>query len=236
MLYQLSYIHRDAAPYYRYPWNMQALILLLFWTGCVPAAARHAAWDTRRAELSIGLRSALHHRLARALTAPPNVSFEPQTTEREGMRVTVQPILAEEQPWNAWPDGRARLFNDTVGWFWLVEIRSAGDARWRPDATRLAVNDTEAVYAAAPGFETLMEDLARLDAAARLLGEEDLSMRLRAAEGGLAAAMPAGAFAGEARGVVLFPAETTEVHAVAMELTLGVEHEGELESFRFVFE
>lgn len=218
---------------------MQALLptLLLLTAGCAPFAARHAAYEARRDELASGLRSAMHHRFARALTAPPNVSFAPQTAQHDGVRVTVQPILVEEQPWNAWPDGTARLFNDTVGWFWLVQIESDDPARWRPDATRLAVNDTDAVYPAAPSFEPLMEELARLDAAARILGEDaDVGLRIHAATGGLAAALPVEAFTGRATGVVLFPAETTEVHAVAMELTLGVERAGELESYRFVFE
>lgn len=218
---------------------MQALLLtlLLLATGCAPLAARHAAREARRDELVAGLRSALHHRFARALTAPPNVSFAPQTAERGGVRVTVQPILVEEQPWNTWPDGTARLFNDTVGWFWLVQIESEDPARWRPDATRLAVNDTDTLYPAADGFGPLIEELARLEAAARILGEDaDLDLRMRAATGGLAAALPAESFTGRATGLVHFPAETTEVHAVAMELTLGVEHAGELESYRFVFE
>lgn len=171
-------------------------------------------------------------------TAPPNVSFAPQTRERGDLRVTVRPLLAEDQPWNLWPDGEARLFNDTAGYLYQVDIASPSPVRWVEEATELAVNTTDRTFPAASGPETLLTDLARLAGMMRLLdADEDLTLRLEHADAFRDAYLSPLPIAGERSGVLVFPAPTVSIHAVAMQLTLGLQATGgPVERLTFLFE
>lgn len=186
-------------------------------------------------ELAGQMRRAL---LDRDTVPAPAVSFTPQTRDDAGVRVTVTPLLPEQQPWNAWPDGTARLFNDSVGYLWEVRVDADRGVQWSPTHTRLAVNDTEQVFdVAAVADELLMPILqgAALEAALDVPG--DLGLRARAADDFRQAYLLTRSTAGAQRGVLMFPAPTANIQAVAMELTVGLVVEGEgLRTYRFLFE
>ncbi|MFZ5475815.1 MAG: hypothetical protein ACOZNI_03490 [Myxococcota bacterium] len=177
--------------------------------------------------------------LARDTVPAPTLASEaPQTVELDGVRVTVSPVSAERQAWNAWPDGTARLFNDGLGYLWRVHLETERDVRWDPAATALAVNDSDQVFTPAVGPDELLQPVlqgAMLESALGARG--DLALRARAADDFRRAYLSTRASPGPRDGVVVFPAPTRQIHTVAMELRLAlvVEGVGDRE-FRFLFE
>lgn len=226
------------------------LPLLLALSGCAAGVARGPAAASapgsrgperfeeqreRFAELRAEVRQ---ERLQLRRTPGPSTSLAPQTQEQGGVRATVRPVSAESQPWNVWNDDTARLFNDGAGYLWAVTVSSDRPARWSPEHTRLAVNTTELVFVPATVPDELLQHLvhgALLEGAFGL--DPDLSPRMEAADDFRAAYLDQEARAGVHEGVVMFPAPATYLHAVAMELTLGVEVPGAgIREFRFLFE
>ncbi|MDP2317122.1 MAG: hypothetical protein Q8P41_29790 [Pseudomonadota bacterium] len=168
----------------------------------------------------------------------PVVSHTPQTQSDGHFSVTVTPVRAEAQPWNVWPDGTARLFNDAVGYLWLVQLRSVRDVRWSPAHTRLAVNDTEQTFFPVAQADDLLGHL--LQGAkweTRVGAPSNLDLRMRNADDFRRAYLGTDPRKGDREGVLLFPAPTRNLQAVAMELTLGVWSEGDgVREYRFLFE
>lgn len=254
MLYQLSYTHRGEAPrIYSARQNAQGeertlvyspgfVACLVALAGCVagrpvlPSGPPPEARETGTyAEMLAALRAEW---LAADTIAAPVVSYDAQTRDGDGVVVTVAPGLPEDQPWNHWPDGSARLFNDGVGYLWLVRIDSERPARWSPEHTRLAVNVAEQTFDPAVVPDDLLLPLLRGAAVETRLGvSTDLSLRLRNADGFRRAYLGTAVLAGAREGVVVFPAPVRNVQTVAMELTLGVWVEGDgLREYRFLFE
>lgn len=176
--------------------------------------------------------------LDRHTVPAPTLSFAPQTREEEGVRVTVAPALAEAMPWNAWPDGTARLFNDSVGFLWTVTIEAPAPVQWSPAHTSLAVNDTEQVFSVAAAADDVLQPLLQGAALEAALGARaDFSLRARAADEFRRAYFPVRSAAGQQKGVLVFPAPVRSIHAVAMQLDLGLVVQGVgVRRFRFLFE
>lgn len=190
--------------------------------------------QARFEELSVQLGHALFDRD----TVPaPTLSFAAQTREQDGVRVTVEPALAERQPWNAWPDGTARLFNDGVGFLWRVRIESSRVVQWSPAHTSLAVNDTDQIFSVASLPDEVLAPLLQGAALEAALGARgDLALRARNADDFRRAYLTARSGTGQ-EGFVMFPAPTRSIHTVAMELRLGLVLEDVgLREFRFLFE
>lgn len=177
-------------------------------------------------------------RLVTRQTPAPSTSLAPQTQEHGGVRATVAPISAEGQAWNVWPDGTARLFNDGVGYLWVVSIEAAGSTRWSAPDTHLAVNDTELVFEPMVDPEAILDHLvqgARIEAAFGIDG--DLGARVAASGAFRDAYLDDSPAKGAHSGVLLFPAPASDLHAMAMQLTLGVDVAGQgVEEFVFLFE
>lgn len=204
--------------------------------GCAPAHQRPPSPAHAEALADFeSLRAEIDRRLFQRHRVPgPNLSYEPQTVEVQGLRVTAHPALAEEQPWNLWPDGTARLFNDTVGYLWVLDIEASAPVRWDPGRTRLAVNDTEQVFPPASGPDELLTHLltgARWEVALGAAGE--LNLRARAADGFRQLYLGSAPIAGHQEAIVVFPAPTERIHAVAMQLTVAFE---DGRSFEYLFE
>jgi hypothetical protein len=221
-----------------------SLLVGLLLVGCVPRhgspgrasdGADDPALQERYRDWSIQVRREL---LDRNTVPPPTVSFDPQTQEQDGVRVTVSPILAEKEAWNAWPDGTARLFNDSVGYLFRVHVESAAPARWNPARTSLAVNDTDLRFAVATTPDEVLQqllDAARVEQA--VAGRGDLNLRARSADDFRRAYLPTEPAAGPRDGIVVFPAPARSLQALAMEVTVGVVVDGAGgREFKFLFE
>lgn len=185
-------------------------------------------------DLAVQVRQALFER---GTVPAPTLSFEAQSREADGVRVTVEPTLAEPQPWNDWPDGTARLFNDGIGFLWRVRIESAHVVQWSPAHTSLAVNDTEQVFSVASLPDEVLAPLLQVAAMEAALGARgDLALRARNADEFRRIYLTARSGTSQ-EGILVFPAPTRSIHAVAMELRLGIVLEDVgLREFRFLFE
>jgi hypothetical protein len=177
--------------------------------------------------------------LFRDVVAPPTIAMRPQTRSVGEVRVTATPVLAEAQEWNQWTDGTARLFNDGIGF--LVHVRAEGPAglRWLPAATQLAVNELDNVYAPAADPEELFEPIVRAAALETVLGGSgDFVRRADAAGPFVAAYLSRSPKRGTDAldGIVVFPAPASQMHAAAMQLTLGFEGPAGQEAITFVLE
>lgn len=195
------------------------------------APSERQAFDAATADL-------VRSYLDRDTVPGPVVTGTPQTQEKGGLAVTVTPVRAEDQPWNAWPDGTARLFNDAIGYLWLVELESDRPTRWSPAHTQLAVNDTEQTFLPiAEPDDLLMHLMSGAMLETRVGAPANLSLRMRSADDFRRAYLGTEPRAGARTGVLMFPAPTRNLQAVAMELTLGVWTEGDgVREYRFLFE
>lgn len=161
-----------------------------------------------------------------------------QTQTRGDVELTLLPLRPEAQAWNDWPDGTARLFNDSAGYLWGVRVRCSRPWHWVPSATELAVNDTEQVFAPAASPDDLLRHLLAGSYAEMRVGlNPDLGLRLRNADPLRRAYLGTDTRAGDREGLVLFPAPAHQLQALTAQVTLGVFVEGAgLETFTFVFQ
>jgi hypothetical protein len=206
-------------------------------TGAAPPPAA-AAENPELAEFSDWMQALQHSWLDRGTVAEPVLSRTAQTRTEDGLTITVSPVLPEAQPWNAWPDGTSRLFNDAIGYLWQVKVVSTRPVRWSPEHTALAVNDTEQVFNPAPEPDDLLWQLVKGAALETRLGAPaNLSLRVRQADDFRHAYLGTETATGAHEGVLLFPAPTRQIQAVAMELTLGIAFPDEgVKQYRFLFE
>ena len=177
-----------------------------------------------------------HMFLAHGLGFGPMVDLAPQVQVHGGVEATAVPIRLENQPWNAWPDGTARLFNDAVAFGMAVEIRGS-NVSWDPRHTELAVNTAEQVFPPAIVPDDVLNRLlvvARYEARGGL--PPDAQLRLRNA-GAFRSAYLGSSPGTYAAGIIIFPAPAARLFAVALQLTLGVQvDESRVETFVFLFE
>ena len=254
MLYQLSYTHRKARRIYFTQKSAQApehllhvsrasAALLLVVMACSrssltlsPLTASEPSADRQTYDAAT---AALQQQyLDRGTVARLAVDHAPQSQTRGDLLLTVAPVSAEDQAWNAWPDGTTRLFNDAIGYLWRVSIRSEHTVRWSPAHTQLAVNDSEQTFLAVAEPDALLEHLmlgARFET--RVGAPPNLSLRMRGADDFRRAYLGTDARAGDRDGVLLFPAPARNLQAVAMELTIGLWREEDgVQTYRFLFE
>jgi hypothetical protein len=227
------------------PLSFALLITAALLSGCAarsaephvrPMAVLAPEEAARFADLAARMREVL---LLRDVVAPPTIAMRPQTRSQGLLRVTATPVLAEEQPWNQWPDGTARLFNDGVGFLVHVRVEGPAGVRWVPSATRLAVNALDDVYEAAGSPEELFEPIVRAAAIETLFGgADDFARRVDAAGPFVEAYLSRSAAQDRdgLDGIVVFPAPAGQLHAVALQLTLGVEGPDGAQAFTFVME
>jgi hypothetical protein len=175
--------------------------------------------------------------LGAAVAYGPVVSFDAQTQTKNGVAVIAHAIRLEDQSWNIWPDGSARVLNDAQGFGLQVEI-SGNRVRWDPAHTELAVNTTDQIFPPAPTAEELLTPLMLLARYEAQLGlGVDTQLRLRSADGLRSAYLSIEEEEGRTAGVVIFPAPASRLFAVCLQLTLGVVVDGtRMEAFTFVFE
>ncbi len=225
-------------------WRRGLELTVVLLTGCFTAAsppedivrATHRTGEDREAYAAV-----LSELSAEwfALGTVPDLCVKPgsQTWTAEGLVVTVTPERAEGASWNGWPDGSARLFNDSLGFLIRVHIQGKGQVRWDPSHTSLAVNDSDQVFVPVPGPDDLLGHLlrgARMETRAGL--PPNLSLRLRNADEFRRNYLSSES-APVVDGVMLFPAPARTLQVLAMELRLGVVVEGDrLHELRFLFE
>jgi len=159
--------------------------------------------------------------LAPAEVAPPGVDPQPQRVTSGDLALIIAPIRAEKEDWNLWNDGSSRLFNDSRGYLWSVDIQVDQPVRWLARTSVLRVNARDSVFPAAASADECFRDLVllawwRLDQELGL----DLQARLDAAGPFRENYLPEEIPAGSHRYVLFFPAPAVVLDPVAMELTL----------------
>jgi len=211
-------------------------LLIMSCGGCAAVHPTQARPEPDR-DLSANINEARHMLLGRAVGYGPVVSFDAQTLTRDGVTVTARAVKLEEQPWNIWPDGSARLLNDAQGYGVIVTLTGA-HLRWDPSHTELAVNTTDQVFPPAPTPEELLTPLLMLARYEVQLGlEQDTQLRLRSAEGFRSAYLSTKESDEKNEGIIVFPAPASRLFAVCLQLTIGVVADGKrLDEFTFLFE
>jgi hypothetical protein len=166
----------------------------------------------------------------------PVVRLEPQSQTRDGVRVTARPVRLEAEPWNTWPDGTSRLFNDAIAFGVQIDMHGQG-LRWDPAHTQLAVNTSEQVFPPAPSAGDALLHLlwlSRDEARAGLA--PDAELRLKSA-GPYRDAYLSSIPGSDITGLIVFPAPAAQIFAVTLELRLAVEVSGHrTDDFVFLFE
>ncbi|MBX2800036.1 MAG: hypothetical protein KTR31_20330 [Myxococcales bacterium] len=160
-------------------------------------------------------------------------------TTAGAVTATARPLRPEDAPWNRWPTGGHRLFNNRAALLFEVSIRSDEPLVWLPAGTTLELNDEHTVVPAAETTEALLADLlshAFLEEQWSIPG--DLVDRARGAGPFRAAYLPLHAQDGAMEGIMAFPLwagpgrSLAELHVVAVRLTvkvgMGSEEEADL--------
>ena len=158
-----------------------------------------------------------------AKIAPPTISFSPKTVKKNGWVATIEPVLAEQQPWNQWPGDGYRLFNNRAAHLFYVTIDGTGPIQWKSDETKIRINYPEKSLDSA---QTADELLAPLRKAAVSEQEWILDTQFGKRHRG------AGSFPSDTchqttnasiRGLIAFPVVETSQHVVVIEVDLSVQ-------------
>lgn len=162
-------------------------------------------------------------RLEPARIPPPSVA-PAEPLEVDGISATARLLRPEEAEWNRWTSKGSRLFNNRAAMLFEIRIEGPAPVRWRPEGTRLELNDQRTILTPAPSGEVMLGELlfyAYLEEQWAIEG--DLVDRTRGAGPFRAAYLPAITEEGPLVGVLAFPlGESYDVHVVAMRLTLAV--------------
>jgi hypothetical protein len=242
---QLSYTHhRRGLLIAAFPSLARFVLIALIASACIGRRAPILSLaEQERARHDIESFSAFA--LQPATLAPPSIAFEELTAQAGSVVVRARPLLPEEQHWNRWSDGSARLFNNRMAHLYSVEVEGPGPLLWDPDATTLELNDGSRVLVASPTADPVIGDLLY-----RALQQEkwaldgDLTERTRGAGPFRSAYLPR---SGRERiaGVVAFPvaaesmeelAELSTLHVVAVRLTVSVADQTGLQRAVMVFQ
>lgn len=177
--------------------------------------------------------------------AHPQVPSDEVRMERDGEWVAVRYIRAESAAWNDWPAGPPRLFNNRMGHLFAVRSSLPGSARLSTAHTSLELNSPDIRLSAADGPDRFLDPLinhALLQERHGLPG--DLTSRLRGAGGFRSAWWHREAEGWE--GLIGFPTPygathdgalpLSDLHVVAMRLTLVLEVDGEPQTWVFVLD
>lgn len=221
--------------------HMSAFLLVNFLSGCQRPQA-HLVQPAHQEETARVLERYRTYRLEPARLPPPSLQREGTSTlgEVEGR---VRLVLAEDAAWNDWPDGTARLFNNSAAHLFEVTLDGHGhDLCWIPPATTLELNVAGNTFKAAPTQEALLEELVFWGfQQERAVIDGDLADRARAA-GDLRRAYLPTSCGPELTGLIAFPLVETDtnrahldglspeqLHVVSMRLTLGLEVDDRLD-------
>ena len=177
--------------------------------------------------------------------AHPQVPSDEFRLEQDGQWVAIRYIRAETADWNDWPDGRPRLFNNRTGH--LFEVRSSlpASARLSTGRTSLELNSPEIRLLMADGPDRFLDPLINHALLQERHGSTgDLASRLRGAGGFRSAWWHHEAEGWE--GLIGFPTPNgathdgalplSELHVVAMRLTLVLEVDGDPQTWVFVLD
>lgn len=153
------------------------------------------------------------------------------------IEIQARPLRPQDAEWNRWPDGTARLFNNSAGW--LVELRIDGPhgLRWLPVGTRLEINEPGAPIKPAHTPDELLQPLliGALEQERNFL-EGDLLDRTRAAGPFRAAYLPLSEHEQRLEGVIAFPTPGGPPQARAMRLTVAVAVDDRPQELVFIWE
>jgi hypothetical protein len=200
-------------------------------SGCARRPARPT--PSEQQEMADRIAAFSEHLLEPARVAPPSVERGPKRASAGPVTATVELVLPEEESWNRWRDGSARLFNNRVALLFDVRIDGPGPITWDARQSTLALNDEHTVLTAAEDAEILLAGLL----VHALLSEEwgvecDLVDRTRAAGPFRAAYLSPSATEAPLEGLLGFQLWNGEealgdLHVAAMRIRLAVEAGGE---------
>ena len=127
---QLSYTHRTGWPLtdWLLVTRCRRLVFLAVLgafgaVGCPRPPARPT--PSQQEEMADRIAAFSEHLLEPARVAPPSVEPGPMSGSDGLVTATVELVLPEDQSWNRWRDGSARLFNNRVAL--LFDVRVAED-------------------------------------------------------------------------------------------------------------
>jgi len=187
----------------------------------VPYEGQQEAMNKKRAYEAYALRP--------AGIAPPGIDTTPRRADGDGIWGMAAPIRAEEESWNQWPDGSARLFNNRMAHLFEVSLQGDGLIGWVPEDTSLELNDPSIRLISSGSPEGLLVDLLYFAKTQEdWILDGDLVARTRAAGAFRSSYMPARG-SGRIDGIIGFPIssldapmEVADTHIVAERLTVSV--------------
>jgi len=174
---------------------------------------------------------------------PPGILMTPLRAEATRVWGEATPLRPEDQTWNLWPDGGARLFNNRMAHVFRVTLQGEGVIGWIPEETTLELNDPSIRLVASGSPDGLLLDLLYFAKAQEdWILDGDLVARTRAAGPFRAAYLPARGD-GVLEGIIGFPMSdngdplgVAETHVVAERLTVAVTTAEGIERLVWVFE
>jgi len=212
----------------------QAALLLVTISAC--GRPRGAPPTSEGPDPSQAIRAFRAFALAPARLPPPSVTLEPVSVAGDTLAGTAQVVRVEDEPWNTWPGRELRLFNHR--WAWVVDVSVDGPEGlvWRPQSTRLELNDADTVLPVAPTADDVLGDLLfwALEQERHALGD-DLVARTRGA-GPFRGHYLDQAASGRWEGVLAFPlGDHHDKHVVAARLTIAFDTPSGREELVWVF-
>ena len=175
--------------------------------------------------------------LGPARIAPPTIEYISQTTKQKGIEVTIEPLLAEDQHWNQWPDESLRLFNNRAAHLFAFTVRGTGPLKWVPDKTRLHLNWPEISLEPALRADDLLEPLRKV-----ALTEQQwmistrYTKRHRSAGTFRSKYLPLDSRPNKISGIVAFPIADDSRHIVAMQIDFVVQTSRGPVSFSWIYD
>ena len=159
-----------------------------------------------------------------AHVAPPTIEFSPRTQKRNGIQVTIEPILPEEQSWNQWNGPGYRLFNNRAAHLFKVTVHGQGTLKWIPEKTILRLNWPDQTLAPATRPDELLFPLREMALAEQKWGlTPDFTKRYRSVGPFRAQYLPVDPRPNKLSGVLAFPLLFDPGQVVALQVDLVIE-------------
>jgi len=159
-----------------------------------------------------------------AKIAPPTISFSEKTVKKNGWVATIEPILAEQQSWNQWPNEGYRLFNNRAAHLFRVTIEGFGPIHWRPERSELRINYPQDPLRAAHTADELLAPLRKAAVTEQeWILNTDFAKRHRGAGSFRQAYLPGDPRTHKISGIVAFPVVSETIHVVVLEVDLTVQ-------------
>ena len=172
-----------------------------------------------------------------AKIAPPTISFSPKTVKKNGWVATIEPVLAEQQPWNQWPGDGYRLFNNRAAHLFYVTIDGTGPIQWKSDETKIRINYPEKSLDSAQTADELLAPLRKAAVSEQeWILDTQFGKRHRGAGSFRAAYLPSDPRTHQIRGLIAFPVVETSQHVVVIEVDLSVQTAKGKQTFTWLFD